>query len=141
MRIPCLLKGVHLRRSVDIETSDRQDDGANADMRFSAFANVAALRALENGRANLSIGTDSPKHRIEIVTRVYELIERYFSIPPGAQGINHFPELHTLSVTARHIRHNHFSFADLYREVGLRQVNFRIAKNNRSKSACTPNLA
>ena len=65
---PRFLKKAGLLWRGDPESSDRQDDRANADVRLRALANMPALRTPKNCRANVTVGTNSLQHRVQIIT-------------------------------------------------------------------------
>ena len=87
----------------DSESSNRQDHGANADVRLRAFANVPALRTLEDRRADVSLGPNSLKHRVQIVAQFDDCVEGHTLMPLGAQPLNHFWKPYSLRVTGGHV--------------------------------------
>jgi hypothetical protein len=81
VRRPTFFKSVCLFGGGDTESSERQDHGANANVRFRAWANVPTLPAPENWRVDVSLGSNSLKHRVQIVTQLDNCFERHALMP------------------------------------------------------------
>ena len=64
---PPLLKVMYLVRRGDTESLKRQDHGTNTNVRRCRRANVSAVRAPEHWRADIPLGSNSLKCRIQIV--------------------------------------------------------------------------
>jgi hypothetical protein len=101
--VPSLFDGLCRFGGINVEPNDGQEHGANADVRLRAFTNVPTPSALDDWRENLSFGTDSLKHPIEIISQPHDCIKRHISMPLGAQKIDHFWEPYSLSITYGHV--------------------------------------
>jgi hypothetical protein len=81
VRRPTFFKSACLFGGGDTESSERQDHGANANVRFRAWANVPTLPASENWRVDMSLGSGSLKHRVQIVTQLNDCFEGHALMP------------------------------------------------------------
>jgi hypothetical protein len=81
VRRPTFFESVCLFGGDDTESSERQDHGANANVRFRAWTNVPTLPAPENWRVDVSLGSNSLKHRVQIVQQLGDRFERHALMP------------------------------------------------------------
>jgi hypothetical protein len=65
---PTFLKVMYFVGGGDPESGQGQDHGANTDVRRRARANVSTVPAPENRRADVPLGSNSLKHRIQILS-------------------------------------------------------------------------
>ena len=78
---PSFLKSPSRFGRGDTESVECQDQSADADVRRRARACVAALPAPENRRTDVSLGSNSLKHRIQIVPQFDDCFERHALVP------------------------------------------------------------
>ena len=103
MRRPSFLESVCLLGGGDAESIKRQDQGAHTDVRFSAFANMPTLRTPENWRMDVSLGSNSLQHRVQVIAQFDDSVEGHTLMPLGAQPIEHFQKPYSLRVTSGHV--------------------------------------
>src|SRR5258708_1441298 len=72
---PTFLKSVCLLGREDTESSKRQNHGANTDVRLRAFANVPTPRTPKNWGTDVSLGSNSLKHRVQVIAQLDDCIE------------------------------------------------------------------
>jgi hypothetical protein len=94
---PIFLDHVYPLGGSDAESNAWPDHGANADVRLCAFAIVPAGRALEDWRADVSLGPNSLKHRVWFVAQFDDCVEGHTLMPLGAQPFNHLRKPYMLS--------------------------------------------
>jgi hypothetical protein len=103
VRCPAFLKSACLLGGGDTESSKRQDHGANTDVRLRAFANMPTPRTPKNWGTDVSIGSNSLKRRVQIITQLHDCVEGHALMPLGAQLLNYFREPYSLRSTCSHI--------------------------------------
>jgi hypothetical protein len=103
VRCPTFLKSVYRLGGGDAESNQRQDHGANTDVRVRAFANMPATRAPEDRWADTAFGPNSLKHRVQRIAQADDCVEGNALVPLGAQALDHFRKPHSLRVTGSHV--------------------------------------
>ena len=103
VRCPTFLKSVRLLGGGDTESSKRQYHGANTYARLRASANMPTLRTPKNWGMDLSLRSNSLKHRVQVIAQLDDFIEGHALMPRGAQQLNHFWEPYSLRVTCGHV--------------------------------------
>ncbi|HEY3839754.1 MAG TPA: hypothetical protein VGL72_24450, partial [Bryobacteraceae bacterium] len=97
-----LLELMYLVRGGDTESLQRQDHGTNTNMRRRRWANLSTVRAPEYWRADIPLGSNLLKCRIQIVAQRNHRFERHVWMPLIAQPLDHFPKPHFLCVAGGH---------------------------------------
>jgi len=91
--------GLHGR---DTESAQRQNHGSNADMGRRARANVSAVPAPENRRADITLPSKPLKHLLQLVSQRNERVERHVRMPLLAQPLQHLFEPNPLWIAGGH---------------------------------------
>ena len=100
---PIFLKSVCQFGSGDAESTERQDNGTNTDVRLRTFANVPTARTSKDRRADVSLGSNSLQHRIQAIAQLDDCVEGHARMPLGAQPLNHLWKPYSLRVTGGHV--------------------------------------
>jgi hypothetical protein len=103
VRCPIFLKTECQLGGGDTESTERQDHGANTDMRFGAFGNMPTPRTLKDRRREVPFGSNSLKHRVQVIPQLDDCGEGHALVPLGAQPLHHVGKPHSLCVTCGHV--------------------------------------
>ena len=102
MRCPSPFEGPRRRGADEAKPCQRENQGADTDMRLGLATRVSAPQARRDGRADLARGPDVGEHGIEFVAQHDEGVERHALVPAPSQSLDHLRKPDALSIAARH---------------------------------------